>query len=185
MKVSLNKEPSLEFFRECFSYNAETGEIRWKERPEGHFKTLRDHRVWNNKYPGQIAGSIASNGYRQITLLGGPVKAHRIAWMLHYGVILNNAIDHINGVKDDNRIDNLRQVSDEENSRNKKRNFLNKSGVMGVTWSKADRKWRVRIGVSGKYKCLGSFVSLEEAISVRKKAEIELGYHENHGRAQQ
>lgn len=102
--------------------------------------------------------------------------------MLHNGTLLENAIDHINGIKDDNRIANLRQVSDEENARNKKRHFRNKSGVMGVTWSKADKKWRVRIGVSGKYKCLGSFHSLEEAISVRKKAEHDLGYHENHGR---
>lgn len=182
MHASLNKEPSIEFFRECFAYDHEKGEIRWKERPEQHFKTLRDHRVWNNKYPGMIAGSIASNGYRQITISGHPVKAHRIAWMMHTGEILDGVVDHINGIKTDNRIINLRQATALTNARNKKSGSLNKSGVMGVYWSKADGKWRARIGVNGKYVSLGSFNDINDAISARKIAEIEHSYHENHGR---
>lgn len=182
MNVSLNKEPSVDFFRECFTYNADNGEIRWRNRPEHHFKTLRDHRVWNNKYPGMIAGSIGSNGYRQITILGYPVKAHRIAWMLHTGDLVDGAIDHINGVKDDNRIKNLRQASAETNARNKKSGSLNTSGVMGVYWVRADRKWRARIGVNGKHVSLGVFNELDDAIAARRMAEIEYGYHQNHGR---
>ena len=182
MKASLNKEPSIDFFRECFTYNAEIGEIRWKKRPENHFKTLRDHRVWNNKYSGMIAGSIGSNGYRQITIFGYPVKAHRIAWMMHTGSLLDGAIDHINGIRDDNRICNLRQATAELNARNRKSTTLNKSGVMGVIWSKTDNKWRARIGIGGKHVSLGSFASLDDAISARKNAETTYGYHQNHGR---
>ncbi|MDU5475903.1 HNH endonuclease [Pantoea sp.] len=182
MNVSLNKEPSIEFFRECFTYDAETGELRWKERPKHHFKTPRDHRVWNNKYPGMIAGSIATNGYRQVTILGYPVKAHRIAWMMHSGKILDGVVDHINGVKTDNRICNLRQATAVTNARNKKSGSLNKSGKMGVYWVKADGKWRARIGVDGKYVSLGVFDDLDDAIAARRLAEIEYGYHENHGR---
>lgn len=182
MKLSLNKEPSIEFFRECFTYNAETGEVRWRSRPEYHFKTLRDYRVWNNKYPGMVAGSIGSNGYRQITILGYPVKAHRVAWMMHTGNLIDGAIDHINGVKADNRICNLREATAELNARNRKCTSLNKSGVMGVCWSKADSKWRARIGIGGKYVSLGSFEILDDAIAARKRAEVRLRYHENHGR---
>ncbi|HBR1582633.1 TPA: HNH endonuclease [Klebsiella pneumoniae] len=184
MNTSLNKEPSIDYFRECFTYECDTGVIRWRERPEHHFKTLRDYRVWNNRYPGRIAGSIGSNGYRQITILGFPVKAHRIAWMLHTGKLLNGSVDHVNGVRDDNRISNLRIATPEDNARNKKQGALNKSGSMGVYWVKADRKWRVRIGVNGKYVSVGVFSNLEDALEARKTAEIKYGYHENHGRAQ-
>ncbi|SWJ13234.1 HNH endonuclease [Klebsiella pneumoniae] len=55
---------------------------------------------------------------------------------------------------------------------------------MGVYWVKADRKWRVRIGVNGKYVSVGVFSNLEDALEARKTAEIKYGYHENHGRAQ-
>ncbi|MGB3256072.1 HNH endonuclease [Buttiauxella gaviniae] len=182
MKTSLNKDPSIEFFRECFTYNAETGEIRWKERPENHFKARHDYLAWNNKYPGMIAGSIGTNGYRQITILGYPVKAHRIAWMMHTGNLIDGPIDHINGVKADNRICNLREATAELNARNRKASSLNKSGVMGVIWSKADGKWRARIGIGGKHISLGSFAILDDAIAARKSAEAKYGYHENHGR---
>lgn len=104
--------------------------------------------------------------------------------MLHTGKLLNGSVDHVNGVRDDNRISNLRIATPEDNARNKKQGALNKSGSMGVYWVKADRKWRVRIGVNGKYVSVGVFSNLEDALEARKTAEIKYGYHENHGRAQ-
>jgi len=103
--------------------------------------------------------------------------AHRVAWALHYGEWPKHEIDHINGNKRDNRIQNLRDVPHLLNQRNRGLRADNTSGADGVSWMKAGF-WRVT--VAGKY--LGIFKDFEAAVAARKSAEQAHGYHVNHGR---
>ena len=90
-------------------------------------------------------------------------------------------VDHINHVRNDNRLINLRFVTKSGNQRNRFRSSNNTTGVMGVTYNKANRKYVAYINVDGMNIYLGSFVSLEEATEVRKAAEIKYKFNANHG----
>jgi hypothetical protein len=107
---------------------------------------------------------------------------HRIAIKMVTGDDPDGFVDHINGVRIDNRIDNLRVVSRSENQRNQKLNKRNTTGVVGVTWSNHANGWLVRITYDGKAKNLGYYKNFDDAVRVRMLAEVEHGYHENHGR---
>jgi hypothetical protein len=91
-------------------------------------------------------------------------------------------VDHIDGDTHNNKITNLREVSQLENRRNCSRHVSNTSGFNGVTWSKEFNKWLVRVCVNYKEMNLGLYEDLEEAINVRKEANKKYGFHENHGR---
>jgi hypothetical protein len=95
--------------------------------------------------------------------------AHRLAYLWVYGNVPNQ-IDHINGNKSDNRINNLRSCTDSENRRNSKKRKDNTSGYKGVSYFKKREKWNSRIGIilengSRRYKNLGYFNTKEEAYS--------------------
>ena len=129
---------------------------------------------------GAPAGRINGRGYVQVGLHGRYYLAHRLIWLLFYGT-LPETIDHINGIRHDNRIANLRDVSLQENLKNKVRYSNNSSGTTGVRWVKADQCWRAEIRDNGKLINLGRFKALHDAISAREKAEQDLGFHKNHG----
>ena len=93
-----------------------------------------------------------------------------------------NYIDHINGIRNDNRPENLRSVSISENNKNVSKSTRNTSGVVEVYYYANIGKWRADIKYDNKYKHLGCFDKFEDAVLARKKAEIEYGFHENHGR---
>ena len=159
-----------ERLKDLFNYNPETGV----------FKRLVSASL--NTKAGQIAGSANGKGYLRIMVDGKQHKSHRLAWLYVYGEFPSDQVDHINGVKDDNRLTNLRAVTNAENSKNVKMRISNTSGTMGVYWDKPRGKWRAQIKANGKNKYLGIFKDISEAIAVRKKAEILHGFHENHGR---
>ena len=161
----------IERLREALAYDANTGAVTWKEDRK------------NGKPVGSIAGSLKATGYRHIRIDGRMCQEHRIAWALHYGQWPDGNIDHINGDPSDNRIENLRCVSQAANNRNARRRRDNTSGVTGVTWYRARQKWGAKIMERGAYRFLGLFDDFEQAVSARKKAESELGFHQNHGRA--
>ena len=94
----------------------------------------------------------------------------------------NGAIDLINHVRTDNRINNLRVVTSSENQRNVSRRKDNKSGQVGVSWESRRGKWFVRIVTNEGNKFLGYRKELSDAIKLRKEAEIKYGYHVNHGK---
>jgi len=128
---------------------------------------------------------VDADGYVKISIKGTGVayiRAHRYAWAYHYGVFPSGYIDHINGVTNDNRIDNLRMVSSGENSRNMKIPSSNTSGTVGVSFNKQSKKWRANIWVNNKQKSVGVYKTKEEAIEARLNAEVEYNYHKNHGR---
>ena len=155
---------------ERLSYDTRTGLFKWK------FRTA------NRIQAGDVAGWSTEDGYVRIRILGRNYRAHRLAWLIVYGSFPPDQIDHINGVKHDNRISNLRAVTGLENCRNKPLSSSNTSGYMGVSYNKRMRKWVAKIGVSRKLIYLGCFENKEDAIEARRIAEINYNYHPNHGR---
>jgi hypothetical protein len=91
-------------------------------------------------------------------------------------------IDHINGNRADNRIENLRLVEHRENQMNMKRYSNNTSGESNIWWDKKKGRWRVSFKVKQKVRYYGYFVSLKNAVIKRDQIKLELGYHPNHGR---
>jgi hypothetical protein len=121
-------------------------------------------------------------GHLVVSYEGKIYLAHRLAWFIHYDVWPKFTIDHINGDAANNKIENLRDVSHQENMRNCRKRPDNTSGVTGVYYHKPSTKWQARGYLNGKARSLGLFVDKQDAIEARKVWEKENGYHENHGR---
>ena len=129
---------------------------------------------------GKIAGHNDSRGYITIRIGAAQLKAHRLAFLYITGSCPSQGTDHIDHNKKNNRWDNLREVSHAINQKNKGIAKNNTSGVNGVCWK--GNRWEAYIGDSGKYVYLGRFKNKEDAAAARKKADIDYGYHENHGK---
>lgn len=173
---------SLEYLSSVIRYEPSSGDFFWLSRPIEHFKSDWLHRRWNSSRAGTRAGSSDAEGYQQIKIDGSVYRAHRLAVYLAYGEPPIGEVDHINGVRSDNRLENLRVVSCQQNSRNRKIPAGNKSGVVGVCWISARGKWMAHIGSGERQQNLGYFDEYEDAIQRRKSAELAFGYHANHGR---
>lgn len=150
--------------RELFDYNPETGALLWKEK------------ICRRIVPGVIAGRINHHGYWQVRINGRSYQAHRIAWAHVHGAWPLADIDHINGVKDDNRIANLRDVSRATNTENQRRARKdNKStGVLGVTVHKPSGLFVAFITVARKQRNLGYFKTVEEASQAYLRAKRDM-----------
>jgi hypothetical protein len=131
---------------------------------------------------GDIAGYIIDTGYRRIHINKRYYLAHRLAFLYMTGSFPPHHTDHINGIRDDNRWENLRGVTTQENGRNAKRPKDNTSGVIGVSWHKQHARWRAHIVINRKHKHLGLFDNLLDAVAARKQAERKYDFHPNHGR---
>lgn len=130
------------------------------------------------------AGTVNKDGYVCICIDGKYKYAHRIVWEHFMGKIPDGmTIDHINHLKGDNRIENLRLATYTENNRNQGLSKNNKSGFAGVFWESDRNKWSARINVNKKFIRLGSFEKKEDAIRARLQAEKYYGFHENHCKA--
>jgi hypothetical protein len=175
---SLPMSISVEQLKDLLNYDPETGHLFWRERPV----SSQADKTFNKRFAGVRAYEERHKGYGRIKLLGKKYKAHRVAWAIHHGEWPELQIDHINGVRTDNRLENLRQATNRQNAMNRERPANNMSGVMGVTWDKIARKWISAICVNGKNTYLGCFDLFADAVSVRKDAETEYGFHPNHGR---
>lgn len=148
---------------------------------------------WNvDRYARKVKGSVAGwvsktkghkTSYVNLRIDGVVCKAHRIAWLMHYGE-WPEYIDHIDGDGTNNRISNLRSVSMSENMKNKPLQENNTSGVSGVTYIKSRKKWLARISNNGERVVIGVFDEFNDAAQARRRAEFALKYHRNHGRKQ-
>lgn len=146
---------SVARLREVLNYNSDTGVFVWL-RPTGR-----------RAKAGDIAGSAEGRGYWAIRIQTARYKAHRLAWLYHYGVWPEGDIDHINSNKQDNRIANLRDVDRSTNIQNlKAAKSHNSSGLLGVVLDrskKTARKYTARIVYGGRQHSLGYFNTPEEA----------------------
>jgi len=167
------RDITQERLKEILSYNSDTG--------------IFTNRITRgpSAISGSVAGSVNPSGYILIQIDRKSYKAHRLAWMFTHGKFPLANIDHINGVRIDNRIVNLRSASHSENLKNQKIRATNSSGVTGIYWNNAKRKWRAYIKDLGKQVHLGLFDDKFEAICARKSAENKFGYHKNHGLTQE
>jgi len=161
---------TAELVRFLFNYNPSTGVLTSRNK----INKLSRVKI------GKQVGCISSNGYRVVSIKSKNYGIHRIIWLYVYGY-LPKEIDHINHVRDDNSINNLREVTHKKNQANKSKMKNNTSGMNGVSWCKTGRKWRARINVDGKKVNLGSYVNFSDAVNARKNGEVLYGYHENHG----
>lgn len=151
-------------------YNKDTGKFVWKVNNSNRIKI------------GDAAGHLSKyDGYIQIRMENKLYRAHHLAWLYCFGY-LPIELDHINGIRIDNRIGNLREVTHAENGRNTKRHSTNTSGVTGVYYNKINKYWVAQIKINYKTIYLGSFKNKEDAILARKEAEIKYDFHSNHDR---
>ncbi len=108
-------------------------------------------------------GHLHKSGYIKISFKRKMYYVHRLAWLYHYGVWPKNQIDHINGIKSDNRVCNLREATNTQNQYNTKKPKNNTSGYKGISWMKREKRWRVRINLDKKEICGGYFSDIEKA----------------------
>lgn len=154
---------TVQLAKENFSYDPSTGDL-FRITSNGLSKPYR---------------ATDAYGYIYVEFKGRQYKGHRIIFMVQGIDPEGLEVDHIDGIKTNNRWENLRLVSHHENLKNRRRRKANSSGIVGV---RNDRgRWAAIICVEGKYKHLGSFETKEEAAQARKEAEKKYGFHENHG----
>ena len=147
--------------KQVLHYDHQTGIFRWR------------YSVANRVNPWDIAGAY-SHKYIAIYVKGKRRPAHRLAWFYMTGNWPKNQIDHINGVRDDNRFLNLREATNKENSENSCISVRNTSGFKGVTWDKFCSKWKASVCHNGIQMNLGRYDTAEEAgkVAQAKRAEL-------------
>ena len=120
---------------------------------------------------GKRAGSLNINGYHLVYIHGEIYRVHRVIFLWHYGYLPENDLDHINRDKEDNRIENLREVSRSCNMSNRSLFKNNKTGITGVSVYKKNGKFVSHIRHNKKSICLGYFDDIIEAAAHRFAAE--------------
>lgn len=159
------KKITQKYLKSILDYDPKTGVFHWK-RNQGTAKK------------GSVAGSSHSEGYVSIRINKKLYFAHRLAWLHVHGYFPENNIDHINRNRRDNKINNLREVSQSCNLRNKVFSDKNTSGVTGVSWLKRRGKWQSYITANKKRHPLGTYGSFDDAVCARLSAEQCLNWHD-------
>lgn len=152
--MKLQALPPVDYVKSLISYNPETGE----------FHRACDRKRWKK---GERVGGIKPNGYIYVGIDQGRYVAHRLAWLVMTGEEPSTEVDHINGIKSDNRWGNLRLASHSENGMNKPVQRKSETGVKGVYPYKG--RFRAKIAVSGKTVEVGVFDTIEEAKAAHTK----------------
>jgi hypothetical protein len=138
--------PSIDHIRELLKYDPDTGVFTWTTNDKV-FKKVR----------GKVAGTLHHDGYIDIAINRSKYRGHRIAWLMAEGTDPGDLqIDHINGIRDDNRRQNLRLVTHSQNAHNRR-------SAKGYHFDSRARKWRASIKLDGKGVCLGYYSTEEEA----------------------
>ena len=142
----------VSLIREYFDYNAQTGALVWKKKPAIAVSA------------GDLAGNIQpSNGYRYVSFKGYSIRAHRLIWALFYGEWPEGDLDHINGIRSDNRISNLRDAGRCSNAQNERKARKNNKSTGLLGSYKAGNRYRAIIHVDGNPVHLGRFDTAEDA----------------------
>jgi hypothetical protein len=151
------EEITADLVRSLMDYNEETGLLTWKIRRGGTANS------------GRVVSTVAKNGYVVTSIKNVKVYAHRIAWLHKTGEMPTMEIDHMNGIRTDNRFCNLRLASRSLNTQNMhNRRSDNRSGHIGVSYHKATGLWRSRIHLGGK-EYAAYFKEIGDAVADREK----------------
>jgi hypothetical protein len=188
----LKDDEQKEFLESCFRYDEKTGKLFWREqRSLEHFKNEQGCKAWHTRFSGREVGCLNNTtGYLMVGLQGSMYRVHRIIAVLE-GLLTslndNLQIDHIDGGRANNKLPNLRSVTNQVNLKNQKMNKNNSTGVTGVCWCKREGKYFARgyRTVDGKIKqiYLGYFTDLSEASkAIADWRALEGGYTERHGK---
>lgn len=164
--------------QELLSYNPKTGLFVWKPRPlkycvegQGRYTRERNKAVFDSNYAGKPALTAYNpSGYRRGNLFGRGLLAHRAAFACMVGRWPVAQVDHINGVRDDNRWVNLREATNQQNQWNSSSAKGSSSQYIGVSWDKKSAKWQAYICPENKMVHLGYFACEIEAAKARDKA---------------
>jgi hypothetical protein len=151
---------TVDRLKEILSYDPNTGVFLWRMSR-------------GPRRAGEEAGTFRE-GYRIVRIKDFGYSAHRLAWLYVYGEWPPSIIDHKNGYKADNRIENLRICTYSQNLANQKTSKNNSSGVKGITWARRQKRWRAQIRLNGKNKALGYFKEKEAAILAYANAAEQL-----------
>lgn len=173
--------PSIWLLRNIVDYDHTTGLFTWRERSKHLFNPgntggrLERASVWNRRYAGMSAFiSVKDNGYLYGRMFDRNFYAHRVAWAHHHGEWPEHEVDHINGVRTDNRIINLRSVTHSENIRNSRpRRGV---GFTGLYLDRSRGLWTVQI--NGKHAITSKCVGI--AMRVRNREYRARGFSERH-----
>lgn len=160
MPIRFKSLPPQQLLLDCFYYDADTGLF---------YKIDDPYCVYEQP-----------NGYLTVYFLGETYKVHRLIWKIVYGIDPSEQIDHINGIVDDNRLENLRSVTHVENGRNTKAYKKKSKLPPGIDIEQG--RYRARIKTNGKKLHLGYFDDLGDAIEAREEAERKYRFHPNHGK---
>ncbi|MCK5611166.1 HNH endonuclease [Candidatus Pacearchaeota archaeon] len=145
--------------KELLHYDPKTGVFIWKKSTSNRVKI------------DSVAGSVSNDGYRLIKVDGKRYVASRLAWLIMEGYLPEHDMDHKNRIRNDDRWCNLRHASRQCNLRNAGISKNNKSGIVGVSWSKKYGVWVAQICINRKRVFLGQYVSKVDAIRKRWEAE--------------
>ena len=150
----MDQKLNAESLKELFFYDADTGCLRRVKTTPGI-----------GRKAGSAIGSDNGSGYLVAVVKGDCYKVHRLVWMYHHGEFPEGlCVDHIDGNKKNNRIENLRVVTHQVNLENQRvRRCDNRQGLLGVTWHKATQMWRARITTAGIQRHLGVFSDKDSA----------------------
>lgn len=158
-----------EKLKESLEYNLDTG----------LFKRVK--RASNRSPVGWFEGANNGDGYKRIRVGDKSYLAHRLAFLSEFG-FMPRMVDHIDGVRANNRIANLRECSRSQNSMNSKLSTANSSGFKNVYWHKRDKRWAVTVNVGGRQSSFGYYDDLELACLVAEEVRDKYyGEFANHG----
>ena len=162
-------ELTIDLINKLFIYDCETGDVKRLITTASRAKK------------GNVVGHVNNQGYLRVGIGKKEYQLHRIAYALHYGSFPCGDIDHINGIRTDNRIINLRVVDNTENHRNEGLRKTNKSGEIGISIHKATGKIIVQVRGLSKKRYVGLYDNMKDAIAARDIAYKNAGFHPEHG----
>ena len=161
-KIKPRPAPPIDLVKKKFIYNEVTGEIRHRDGCP------------NKRLEGRVATWETNRGYLCVSVMNENIFAHRIAWLLVFGT-WPDVVDHINGIKNDNRLANLREATASLNYANVGRRKHNTSGFKGVTRDRGNAGfWRAQISYGGRTRYLGRFSAPDEAHAAYMKKAVEV-----------